>query len=310
MRAMGRVLVAATAIAAAIWMPAPTSAKPLFGFNDTPESFEAHANSAATDAQIARMPVSWELTEAVPGTYDFSELDPAVTALEARGVRVLFVISAAPAWAATGCVPDAPDSTCGVGRGYEGAYQRLVLALLARYPGSMIQAWNEPNIDEFGGLNPKRAAQLTNALYAVAPGRIIGPAASPGDAHHLPYTRRMYRHINRHVPVAVNFYPRSVVSARSIGTDWRDVREIAGHRQIWVTEIGFSSSQFGARGQAAKAVLAYDFLDDHGAHAIIFHRLVDVPVAGSPWLSSLGLLDSDGQPKPAFLALTNAVRRG
>jgi hypothetical protein len=300
----------AGAIAVAIAGPSAASAKPLFGFNDSAASFEEHPNYAATDAQIARLPVSWELTEPTPGTYDFSSLDPAVTALANRGVRVLFVISAAPAWAATGCVPDAPVSTCAPGRGFEGDYQRLALALLSRYPGSKIQAWNEPNIDQFGSLHPKRAAQLTNALYAVAPGKIVGPAASPGDARHLPYTRRMYRHINRHVPVAVNFYPRSVVATRSIGTDWRYVRDIAGKRRIWVTEIGFSSSEFGRRGQAAKAVLAYRFLDDHGAHAVIFHRLLDVPVAGSPWLSSLGLLGADGRPKPAFTALTKAVRRG
>jgi hypothetical protein len=310
MRAAGRVLVAVIAIAIVSATPTAAAAKPLFGFNDAAESFSEYADVAATDAQIARLPVSWELTESVPGTYDFSELDPAVNALEARGVRVLFVISAAPAWATTGCVPDAPISTCAVGRGYESDYQRLALALLARYPGSLIQAWNEPNIAEFGALHPKRAAELTNALYAVAPGRIIGPAASPGDAKHLPYTRRLYRHINRHVPLAVNFYPRSVVSTRSIGTDWRDVRDIAGHRQIWVTEIGFSSSEYGQRGQAAKAVLAYRFLDDHGAHAVIFHRLLDVPVDGSPWLSTLGLLNADGQPKPALRALTKAVRRG
>jgi glycosyl hydrolase family 42 (putative beta-galactosidase) len=302
----------ATVVAAMFALAAPSAvdAKPLFGFNDSAESFAEHAGYAATDAQIARLPVSWELTEPTRGSYDFSELDPAVSALEARGVRVLFVISAAPEWAATGCVPDAPASTCSVGRGHEEAYQRLALALLSRYRGSKIQAWNEPNIAEFGALHPKRAAQLTNALYAVAPGRIIGPAASPGDARHLPYTRRMYRHINRHVPLAVNFYPRSVVAQRSIGTDWRYTRDIAGHRRIWVTEIGFASSEYGDSGQAAKAVMAYRFLDKHGAHAVIFHRLVDVPVAGSPWLSSLGLLDADGQPKPAFTALTNAVQDG
>jgi hypothetical protein len=305
------VVIVAMVLAAAAFAAPVAAASPLFGFNDSAESFEQHAGRAAeAGAGIARLPVSWELTEPERGQYDWSEIDPAVNALEARGIRVLFVLSAAPAWAAGGCVSDAPTSTCGVGRGHEADYQRLALALLARYPGSKIQAWNEPNIDLFGTLHPKRAAQLTNALYAVAPGRIIGPAASPGDAKHLPYTRRMYRHINPHVPVAVNFYPRSVVSARSIGTDWRDVKDIAGSREIWVTEIGFSSSEYGQRGQAAKAVLAYRFLDDHGAHAIIFHRLIDVHVAGSPWLSSLGLLDSDGTPKPAFRALRRAVSRG
>jgi hypothetical protein len=296
------------ALAAAHVSTAAASPRPLFGFNDSAVSFEEHPDRAAGEAEVARLPVSWEVTEPAPNDFDWSQTDGAVRALNARGVRVLFVISAAPRWAAPDCVTNYFVATCGVGRGYEWAYQRLALELLDRYPGSRIQAWNEPNIDPFGALHPTRAAELTNSLYAVAPHAVIGPAASPGDKRHLPYTRRMYRHINRHVPLGVNFYPRSVVNHRGIGIDWRDVQKIAGERPIWVTEIGFSSDQFGLAGQAAKAAQAYGYLADRGARAIIFHRLVDVPVAGSPWLSSLGMLDSDGEPKPAFRALRRAVR--
>jgi hypothetical protein len=307
MRTVFALLIVALVLAA----PAAAKPRPLFGFNDSPQSFALHPDRAAADhARIARLPVSWALTEPTRGTYDWSEIDPAVQALAARGVRVLFVISAAPPWAAPGCVTDSYLATCAVGYGYEGDYQRLALALLARYPRSKVQAWNEPNIQPFGALAPKRAAELTNDLYAVAPHAVIGPAASPGDDRHLPYTRRMYRYINRHVPLGVNFYPRSVVNGRGIGVDWRAASAIAGDRQIWVTEVGFSSDQFGRAGQAAKAAQAYGFLATHGAHAIIFHRLLDVPVAGSRWLSTLGLLDRDGMPKPAFRALRRAVSRG
>jgi hypothetical protein len=224
-------------------------------------------------------------------------------------VRILFALSAAPDWARTGCEPNFVMPTCGPGRGHEDDYQRLALALLQRYPGSKVQAWNEPNIPLFGNLRPRRAAELTNALYAVAPNAVIGPGASPGGGTNLPYTRRLYRKVNRHVPLAVNFYPRSVISLRGLGKDWPIVREIAGKRQVWVTEIGFSSSEFGRRGQARLAADAYRFLARHGARAIVFHRLVDVPVAGSSWLSSLGLLDSAGKPKPAFRALRRVVRK-
>jgi hypothetical protein len=200
--------------------------------------------------------------------------------------------------------------TCGPGRGHEDDYQRLALALLQRYPGSKVQAWNEPNIPLFGNLRPKRAAELTNALYEVAPDAVIGPGASPGGGGNLPYTRRLYRKVNRHVPLAVNFYPRSVISLRGLGDDWPEVREIAGKRQVWVTEIGFSSSEFGRRGQARLATDAYRFLARRGARAIIFHRLLDVHVEDSRWLSSLGLLDAEGRPKPAYRALRRAVRAG
>lgn len=301
---------AATLLAAVllcVGVPA-AGAAPIFGFNDSAESFEAHAGQASSaGATIARLPVSWELTQPAPGPFDWSEIDPAVQALKAQGIRVLFVISATPAWAAGDCEPDDEIVTCGVGEGHEDDYQRLVIALLQRYPGSKVQAWNEPNIGLFGALTPKRAAELTNDLYEVAPHKVVGPAASPGDAAHLPYTRHMYRHINPHVPLAVNFYPRSVVSVRGLQDDWPDVREIAGPRPVWVTEIGFSSSEYGTDGQASRAAAAYDFLTRKGAHAIIFHRLLDVPVAGSPWLSSLGMLTADGIRKPAYKALRRAV---
>jgi hypothetical protein len=205
-------------------------------------------------------------------------------------------------------VPDPVLATCGPGRGHEGDYQRLALALLQRYPGSKVQAWNEPNIPLFGNLRPKRAAELTNSLYAVAPHAVVGPGASPGGGANLSYTRRLYRKVNRHIPLAINFYPRSVVSLRGLEEDWPEVREIAGKRQVWVTEIGFSSSEFGQRGQARLAADAYRFLARHGARAIIFHRLLDVHVAGSRWLSSLGLLDSTGEPKPAYRALRRVIR--
>lgn len=301
-------IVAATLLLAS---PAFADRRPLFGFNDAAETFERHPERAAgAGARIARLPVSWELTEPSPGEYDWSNIDPAAAALNARGVRILFALSAAPGWAQTNCVPDLVMRTCGPGRGYEDEYQRFALELLSRYPGSKIQAWNEPNIPLFGNLRPRRAAQLTNVLTAVAPRAIIGPAASPGGGTDLPYTRRLYRKIDPHVPLAVNFYPRSVISVSGLVDDWPQIRRIAGKRQIWVTEIGFSSKSYGRGGQAKRAAHAYRFLARRGAHAIIFHRLLDVPVEDSPWLSSLGLLDQYGNPKPAFTALRREIRRG
>lgn len=305
-RAFAAALIALLAMAS----PAAAGPRPLFGFNDEAQSFERHPDRAsAAGARVARIPVSWELAEPKRGEYDFSALDPAVTALNARGVRVLFAISAAPEWARTGCETNFLVPTCGPGRGFEDDYQRLALQLLHRYQGSKIQAWNEPNIPLFGNLRPKRAAELTNALHAIAPRAVVGPAPSPGDPDHIRYTKRLYRHVHRSVPLGANFYPRSVITIRSLKKDWPEIEEIAGRRQVWVSEIGFSSSEFGHDGQARRAARAYRFLARHGVHAIIFHRLLDVHVEDSPWLSSLGVLDRDGKPKPAYRALKREVRR-
>jgi len=282
---------------------ADASNGPIFGFNDTPETFAARADAAKNaGAKMARIPVSWELTEPRPGQYDFSRLDPAVTAVGSRGIRPLFVLSAAPDWAAPQCDRSATPS-CAVGEGFEDAYAQMALQLLQRYRGSQVQAWNEPNLPGFGGITAERVAELTNALAAVAPRKVIGPAASPGRPDYLGYTARAYRRIDRRVPMALNLYPRSVFRAQHLGEDWRRAAHIAGDRQIWVTEIGFSTWEFGAGGQARESVSAYRFLAEHGARAIIFHCLQDPADTDNDWLGTLGLLSTDGQPKPAFRAL-------
>ena len=286
------------------------SARPILGFNDTAETFAARADAVeAAGAKMARIPVSWERTEPRPGRFDFSWLDSAVTALGSRGVRPLFVISAAPAWAAPEC-DRTVTLTCAVGEGYEGAYARMALTLLQRYRSSQVQAWNEPNLAGFGAIEPGRMAELTNVLYSVAPRKVIGPAASPSPANFLRYTARTYRRINRHVPLALNLYPRSVFDARRLGHDWRRARAIARHRQIWVTEIGFSAHEFGEGGQARRSASAYRFLARNGARAIIFHCLQDPTGMGNDWLETLGVLRADGRRKPAYRALRRAALRG
>jgi len=282
---------------------ANASTGPIFGFNDTPETFAAHADAAQNaGAKMARIPVSWERLEPRPGRFDFSWLDPAVTAVGGRGIRPLFVLSAAPDWAAPQC-DRAVTPVCPVGQGFEDAYAQMALELLQRYRGSQVQAWNEPNLPGFGGISPDRVAELTNVLYRVAPRKVIGPAASPGKSDYLGYTARAYRDINPHVPLAVNIYPRSVFRALRLEDDWGRIRRIAGRRPIWVTEIGFSTYEFGPKGQARESASAYRFLAEHGARAIIFHCLQDPSNTANEWLGTLGLLNADGQPKPAFAAL-------
>lgn len=156
-------------------------------------------------------------------------------------------------------------------------------------------------------MSARKAADLTRAIHRAAPGRVIGPAASPGNPDSLHYTRRLYRRLSAAVPMGLHLYPRSQVRRRGIHPDWRAARAIASERAIWVTEVGFAESDYGAQGQAEQAAGAYRFLVRHGARAIIYHRLRDADVSGIPWLSSLGVLGTDGTRKPAYRALRRVV---
>ena len=66
-------------------------------------------------------------------------------------------------------------------------------------------------------------------------------------------------------------------------------------------------AEFGAAGQAPLSVDALRFLDRSGARAVIFHCLRDTAGTDSPWLGSLGVLTADGEEKPAYNALRQAV---
>jgi hypothetical protein len=286
---------------------ADAASGPIFGFNDTAQTFAAHAKAAKrAGSNIARIPVSWEVAEPQPGHFNWAWLDGAVEALRARGIRPLFVLSAAPRWAAPDC-DRTVTATCGPGEGYEDYYVRIALQLLQRYPGGQIQSWNEPNISAFGWLAPERVAELTNLLYRVAPKKVIGPGASPGAPDFMRYTAAAYEDINRHVPMAFNCYPLARSGDGSLRTYWHRARSLADGRAIWVTEIGFPVSTYGEGGQARESAYAYRYLDDHHARAIIFHRLQDPVTAHDAWEGSLGLLSVDGAPKPAFGALRRAV---
>jgi len=288
--------------------PSPSAAaEPIFGFNDTAETFAARAKAAKrAGSTVARIPVSWEVAEPLPGQFNWAWLDTAVAAVRERGIRPLFVLSAAPSWAAPNCNRTVTP-TCAVGEGFEDYYVRVALHLLQRYRGSQIQSWNEPNIAAFGSIAPQRVAQLTNALYRVAPKKVIGPGSSPGAPDFMRYTALAYKRINPHVPMAFNCYPLTESGPGSLQIYWRRARALAHGRPIWVTEIGFPVSTYGESGQAELSAHAYRFLARHKARAIIFHRLQDPLTAHDDWEASLGLLRTDGAPKPAFHALRRAV---
>lgn len=293
----------------ALWASA-TEAKPILGFNDTAQTFAARSGPAQqAGAVVARLPVSWAVTEPIPGLYRWESIDAAVAGLRDHGVVPVFALIAAPEWASGAC--RAQDGyTCGPARGNTDDYVRFGARLLERYPGALVQSWNEPNILLFGGMSFDHVARLTNALAAAAPGRVIGPAASPADPNSIRYTRQAYALIDRRIPVAVHLYPRSPLVPDGYRSDWRKARKIAGERPLWVTELGYASSSFGARGQARALARTYQYLARNGADVIVVHSLVDAEIEDSPWLSSMGLLRADGSPKPAYRSLRRVAAKG
>lgn len=150
---------------------------------------------------VARLPVSWAGTEPIPGIYRWESLDRGVAGLTDHGVLPVFTLIAAPDWAVGSCV--AHDGyTCGVGKDNTEDYVRFAERLLARYPGSLVQSWNEPNTCGSCANRPgSRRAPAVNADRGGPPrapsdrsGRRPGACSeSNGDRRVTPPGRRLAR---------------------------------------------------------------------------------------------------------------------
>jgi hypothetical protein len=175
-------------------------------------------------AGIVRLDIKWALvvgpqrppdpTNPGSSSYDFTSIDVAVRAAEARGLAVMLQVQpGAPAWAeAPGRRPDAPAGTWkpnpsnfadfaqAVAARYSGHFDPDGPSPVARLPAvQALQVWNEPNLSghltpQYEGMtaiSPEQYRQMLNAAYsavkAVAPQMPVvtagaGPYGDPPGA--------------------------------------------------------------------------------------------------------------------------------
>ncbi|HPJ98966.1 MAG TPA: cellulase family glycosylhydrolase [Candidatus Hydrogenedentes bacterium] len=127
---------------------------------------------------IIRMDISRAGAEKSPGAYDFSHYDRLVADMEARGIRILFIIDYGSPLYDDGLAPRS--------EGGRAAYARFCSALAAHFAGKPIiwELWNEPNLD-FWKPEPNVEDYLAwckvvvPAIREADPGAcIVGPATS------------------------------------------------------------------------------------------------------------------------------------
>lgn len=351
-RRLGAVGVAAVVAVAAVGcgggpareprLPQGSPTRPLFGFNDnavrlgqlSPAADAALA--ARAGAQVLRLTLDWRTVERIPGKLDFSQYAPIYRALVTRGVRPLWTVAFAPAWAwdpGVACTGDCrfPPSAAALSR-----WQALIAAIALRFPRSAgIEVWNEPNLVTFWrpAPDPGRYVRLLgSARRAIdASGSkvpLVGGALSnrqqtdSGGMAMAQFLRRMYQVGAQRTMDALSFHPYPAsrdapVFARSV-LQVLDERRRAGDTgtPLWVDELGASTGgsdpalRWSPRAQADALADAYERLRRvPGVRMVLFHTLIEPPAPpGSPE-AGYGLVRADGSTKPAFCALLRAVRR-
>jgi hypothetical protein len=163
--------------------------------------------------------VEWKLFNPAPGQYNWGALDQIVEACNARGIRIMFSVVKAPAWARPGHSdfsvegPPADPQT----------YADFVGAMANRYRGRVhaYEIWNEQNLHyEWGNepLDPARYMQLLrlayNAIKSQDPNAtVVSGALTPTGApapwamDDFTYLELMYQHGLKNYCDAVGAHP-------------------------------------------------------------------------------------------------------
>ena len=343
-------LVAALALAATT---APAAQSVRFGvYDDAWLTFgpgtlaERVATLTRLGVQIARVDLRWDAIAArkparpddpLDPAYDWSQTDPVLEALRARGIEPLVTIYGTPAWANGGRGPNwAPGSA--------DAMASFARAAATRYPWvTHWLVWNEPNQARWlrptlpGVYVSRLLDPAYDAIHATIPGALVGggvtaprsgsngvsPArwiagmAAAGarlDAYaHHPYPSRPSE-----TPFSGGCSYCADITMATLGRLLTDVRKAFGQVPIWLTEYGYQTNPpnwiLGVSPQEQARYIGEAALRAYQAPQVtmLIQFLVQDEPAPDPWQS--GLYTASGAAKPAAAAfrlpLAEVDRRG
>jgi hypothetical protein len=260
-----------------------------------------------------RVDLFWDRFEKKRGTYDFSDADRFVAALDARHLRPLFILGLGHAGYGGG-PPLKPAASAGFA-----AFARAAAAHFAGR-GVRYEIWNEPNIARFWPPAPNAAAAAQVAALGARAVHEADPHAEVVTGglswFELPFLDAFVAAGAAADAQAIGIHPYRGKTAPELLTDElvaarRIVRERLGRDvPLWDTEWGYSASQFGSgRSPAARqrqAVFAVRRLLASrlsGFPLAIWYDLRDDGPGDADDEHNFGLLTHDGAEKPALAAL-------
>lgn len=260
----------------------------VLGFTDDLGSIARAAPVVQGTSQVARIPLYWTGV----GTNGWGQVDMAVAAARASGQHVLIAVTGTKA----------PDL---------GQWALFLRQLHARYPDLWgVQAWNEPNLENIGGLlSVQQTAAIVQTAHDALPGvRMIGPSLSPTVPGAAQYQTDLYALLPDDIGVGVNIFTyRKATGIADVVSQYRQAKADGGAAEVYVTELGFHGAYFSD--QAIISGQAFGALRAEGAAAVIFYRLLTDPLLTVNWelTGRFNVLNDDLTPTPILLALQRAL---
>lgn len=273
-----------------------------------------------------------------PGTFNWTQLDQAVSSARAAGMSVDLIIDGCPPWAAlagtTGDPSPQPDSSA-----QYATWAAEVAARYARKGVRMFEIWNEQNNAIFWQPKPNPAAYTADLVAAYRAIKTVDPSAfviSGGLAPErtngtnysaIDFLEAMYADGAKGSFDALGYHPYCYPALPDTYESWSawsqldqtspSIRSVMtsngdGGKLIWITEFGAPSSGPGGVGTAAEATALTQAIADAKTTAWIGALYVyswqdegTDPSNNEDWF---GLLRAGGTPKPAYTAVAAAIR--
>ncbi|HVX84363.1 MAG TPA: cellulase family glycosylhydrolase [Phycisphaerae bacterium] len=325
-------------------LPAPLHPMTMGLCEDYPKSSRslAHARAdldacRASGAQVLRIAFSWLDMQPRPGQLDFSFWDDFVRiAVDEYHIRLIPYVCYTPRWAAG----DPSDNFWHAPPRDPADFARFLTALVTRYRSRIHswELWNEPdNPAYWSGSVPQFAALVEAGSHAVRQADPHALVVLGGIAWNADFLARLFQDpallpavdvVNMHAyyetwsPDSLQQLPHSIHRLHDL------IALHAGRQRLWLAEIGYSdfrrpdgfvSGQYTAR-FSFEHTPAYqaDYLLRAAALAastgqvdlFAWYRINDLPdgvnVIGDVNNRHLGILDTQGRPKPAFDAFRRA----
>ena len=306
------------------------------------------SRQADIGVRLVRQTFDWSQIETAPGRYDLSHHDDFVAALAEHGIRVLPILFNPPSFRSgapsrgrrRGTYPperyeDLGKFGAALARRYgPGGTLWSEREELRELPIRSWQVWNEPNIPAYWPAGPDAAQyaellrQTARQIRAVDPKAEIVTAGLPESRLGIPleeFVGDLYRAQAKPAFDTLAIHPyardeRGVLAA--VEAARRVVAAQGDDAPIWVTEFGWASggpeSEFtvGEKGQARRIRGAFQRLAAErqrlGIRGLVYFNWRDGrPYPGGRDFFGLhtGLLDLEGQPKPALDAFRNVLRQ-
>jgi hypothetical protein len=245
--------------------------------------------TVATGAKWIRFDIDWSQIQPVSAkSYNWGPTDRVVSAAQARGLKVLGLISYSPKWARTKSCVNTPD--CPPNDSVQFAYFALTAA--KRYTPKGVndwEIWNEPNSDQFwqSGVNPAQYVTLLKASYSAIKGYdpsstvVSGGLAAVGDDSQnmspLTFVKSTYENGAAGYFDAIAIHPYSFPALPDYPAAWNRWQQLAPihdvmlangdkNKKIWITEFGSPTNGPGAA-YSANQINNFSYPEDYMTEA-------------------------------------------